>query len=747
MIENRGFAFRESTGDSFTLMDLPSHLHNISFKKAVAIIPLGVPRRDFDSKYTSVTSSLFRECCLFCFDTLESLSPLSCMNIFCIHQELLNIMLTLFDKISPKEYVSMSREHPFQDDEINKIENLKMKAAISFCKSPPYQSAHAQSVFLYYLYMQARQPFPLIPVPTILWKDSLTPSMCFVEALMEMLGEDIAECNPKDASKILQEESADPIEVLSITAKLLSYLLSAVWLSSQSSLSSQFNSLKSKHSFVAGHDSSYHEISITSWLHRCLNIFVLLSYYPSPDVREQLATATEVSSIPLKENFFTQALNEMSDPNFFSSPNSSLITQKKCLSDDIFGICDSSAKIDFRFLLNALYTSDLGEHMLPILLLTLICKNRKFRLFCSTALECENLLYKILELLHRIPSSHARLDLYSERNDGTIMQKPPLTPFATCLTLSLFLLCQEKLLCERLQEREFENIKWIDITPLRKISLGSLVIFVINRMMNWSLAYFDDVFFNKLCGAILVNVAPFTKRIHWHVADRLVALTSMITGEIKEQLLELNDYSSKSLPDGFESMAIVSTTSIPALCSLLSPNHLNKNIEILYSLVRLNPRQCYEGLLDLLNVIINNNPEGNFNGTDKNSGCQEKLCKVENDEDKTMEARVKLYLCSGNENLSCIRQILLLAPFLEYLIELISFFISNLGEDLEEASIEQVKSLLMMITASLSFDHNISVGYKRLGTSSLLNSRYAFSETFESAAYFLPLMWKCTSSR
>ncbi|KFG65474.1 dyggve-melchior-clausen syndrome protein [Toxoplasma gondii RUB] len=358
---------------------------------------------------------------------------------------------------------------------------------------------------------------------------------------------------------------------------------------------------------------------------------------------------------PTEANVFAIAFSCLYDASHFSVNKPSRADQERMPAgssprhgdsvspDDSGGSSPSlppSSSVNFEGLLLQLCApSSLSHPLKSLLLYLLLCRNRCFRLFCLSRSDGERVVIPLLQMLNALPRLSPSKAGDSE---GDEVQRPRAAapPIAVICAISLATLSKDKSFCSELQRKVITDIPWEEKKKLADASLGSLVILVLLRLLSWNIRRCGDSFFLLLCSSSLLNVAASVEHLHWYVADRLVdyaaALLRLLArrlaglsscqeetlavSEDREERVETNGDSDRIRSAALRSQhrrerqrrqreaeqlefSILACRAVLQFLSIaLRPPLLNRNLSLLYALLRLFPVCTAKTLLENFTV-------------------------------------------------------------------------------------------------------------------------------------------------
>jgi len=97
------------------------------------------------------------------------------------------------------------------------------------------------------------------------------------------------------------------------------------------------------------------------------------------------------------------------------------------------------------------------------------------------------------------------------------------------IMISLFILSQDPSFNRSIQSLKIPSVPWFHEQALYNISISSLMIIVLVRIVQFNLSKIRDIYLHSNCLATLANVAPFIQDIHPYAAHRIVKLFELLS--------------------------------------------------------------------------------------------------------------------------------------------------------------------------------------------------------------------------
>ncbi|XP_048360279.1 dymeclin [Sphaerodactylus townsendi] len=162
----------------------------------------------------------------------------------------------------------------------------------------------------------------------------------------------------------------------------------------------------------------------------------------------------------------------------------------------------------FQINFNSLYTT-LCEHQnsdqATLLLYTLLHQNTNVRTYTLARTDIESLVLPILEILYRV----------EERNSHHVYMA----------LIILLILTEDDSFNRSIHEVILKNITWYSERVLTEISLGSLLILVVIRTIQYNMTRTRDKYLHTNCLAALANMSAQFRSLHQYAAQRIISYT------------------------------------------------------------------------------------------------------------------------------------------------------------------------------------------------------------------------------
>ncbi|XP_030624147.1 dymeclin isoform X1 [Chanos chanos] len=163
----------------------------------------------------------------------------------------------------------------------------------------------------------------------------------------------------------------------------------------------------------------------------------------------------------------------------------------------------------FQINFNSLYTALCEQQrsdQATLLLYTLLHQNANMRTYVLSRTDMENLVMPILEILYHV----------EERNSHHVYMA----------LIILLILTEDDTFNRSIHEVVLKNISWYTERALTEISLGSLLILVVIRTIQFNMTRTRDKYLHTNCLAALANMSAQFRSLHQYAAQRIISVTS-----------------------------------------------------------------------------------------------------------------------------------------------------------------------------------------------------------------------------
>ncbi|XP_058548138.1 dymeclin isoform X3 [Neofelis nebulosa] len=172
----------------------------------------------------------------------------------------------------------------------------------------------------------------------------------------------------------------------------------------------------------------------------------------------------------------------------------------------------SSIPHAFQINFNSLYTALCEQQtsdQATLLLYTLLHQNSNVRTYMLARTDVENLVLPILEILYHV----------EERNSHHVYMA----------LIILLILTEDDGFNRSIHEVILKNITWYSERVLTEISLGSLLILVVIRTIQYNMTRTRDKYLHTNCLAALANMSAQFRSLHQYAAQRIISLFSLLS--------------------------------------------------------------------------------------------------------------------------------------------------------------------------------------------------------------------------
>ncbi|XP_034374251.1 dymeclin isoform X3 [Arvicanthis niloticus] len=237
----------------------------------------------------------------------------------------------------------------------------------------------------------------------------------------------------------------------------------------------------------------------------------------------------------------------------------------------------SSVPHTFQINFNSLYTALCEQQtsdQATLLLYTLLHQNSNVRTYMLARTDMENLVLPILEILYHV----------EERNSHHVYMA----------LIILLILTEDDGFNRSIHEVILKNITWYSERVLTEISLGSLLILVVIRTIQYNMTRTRDKYLHTNCLAALANMSAQFRSLHQYAAQRIISLFSLLSkkhNKVLEQATQsLRGPLSSSdvpLPDYAQDLSVIEEV-IRMMLEIINScltNSLHHNPNLVYALL------------------------------------------------------------------------------------------------------------------------------------------------------------------
>ncbi|XP_060233022.1 dymeclin isoform X3 [Meriones unguiculatus] len=237
----------------------------------------------------------------------------------------------------------------------------------------------------------------------------------------------------------------------------------------------------------------------------------------------------------------------------------------------------SSIPHAFQINFNSLYTALCEQQtsdQATLLLYTLLHQNSNVRTYMLARTDMENLVLPILEILYHV----------EERNSHHVYMA----------LIILLILTEDDGFNRSIHEVILKNITWYSERVLTEISLGSLLILVVIRTIQYNMTRTRDKYLHTNCLAALANMSAQFRSLHQYAAQRIISLFSLLSKKHNKVLEQATQSLSGSLsssdvplPDYAQDLSVIEEV-IRMMLEIINScltNSLHHNPNLVYALL------------------------------------------------------------------------------------------------------------------------------------------------------------------
>uniref|UniRef100_A0A673YGU6 Dymeclin n=1 Tax=Salmo trutta TaxID=8032 RepID=A0A673YGU6_SALTR len=232
----------------------------------------------------------------------------------------------------------------------------------------------------------------------------------------------------------------------------------------------------------------------------------------------------------------------------------------------------------FQINFNSLYTALCEQQrsdQATLLLYTLLHQNTNMRNYMLSRTDMENLVVPILEILYHV----------EDRNSHHVYMA----------LIILLILTEDDTFNRSIHEVVLKNIKWYSERQLTEISLGSLLILVVIRTIQYNMTRTRDKYLHTNCLAALANMSAQFRCLHQYAAQRIISLFALLSKKHNKVLEQATQSlrgprgadDSSVLPDYAQDLNVIEEVirmMLEIINSCLS-NSLHHNPNLVYALL------------------------------------------------------------------------------------------------------------------------------------------------------------------
>ncbi|KAJ0013042.1 hypothetical protein NQD34_017376 [Periophthalmus magnuspinnatus] len=230
----------------------------------------------------------------------------------------------------------------------------------------------------------------------------------------------------------------------------------------------------------------------------------------------------------------------------------------------------------FQINFNSLYTALCEQQrsdQATLLLYTLLHQNANMRTYILSRTDMDNLVLPILEILYHV----------EERNSHHVYMA----------LIILLILTEDDAFNRSIHEVVLKNVSWYTERSLTEISLGSLLILVVIRTIQFNMTRTRDKYLHTNCLAALANMSAQFRCLHQYASQRIISLFALLSKkhnkvlEQATQSLRVRQGDNTALPDYAQDLNVIEEVirmMLEIINSCLS-NSLHHNPNLVYALL------------------------------------------------------------------------------------------------------------------------------------------------------------------
>ncbi|XP_018517839.1 dymeclin isoform X1 [Lates calcarifer] len=230
----------------------------------------------------------------------------------------------------------------------------------------------------------------------------------------------------------------------------------------------------------------------------------------------------------------------------------------------------------FQINFNSLYTALCEQQrsdQATLLLYTLLHQNTNMRTYMLSRTDMDNLVLPILEILYHV----------EERNSHHVYMA----------LIILLILTEDDAFNRSIHEVVLKNISWYTERSLTEISLGSLLILVVIRTIQFNMTRTRDKYLHTNCLAALANMSAQFRCLHQYAAQRIISLFALLSKkhnkvlEQATQSLRGRQGDNTALPDYAQDLNVIEEV-IRMMLEIINSclcNSLHHNPNLVYALL------------------------------------------------------------------------------------------------------------------------------------------------------------------
>ncbi|TNM92353.1 hypothetical protein fugu_019365 [Takifugu bimaculatus] len=231
-----------------------------------------------------------------------------------------------------------------------------------------------------------------------------------------------------------------------------------------------------------------------------------------------------------------------------------------------------SFQINFNSLYTALCEQQRSDQA-TLLLYTLLHQNTNMKTYMLSRTDMDNLVLPILEILYHV----------EDRNSHHVYMA----------LIILLILTEDDTFNRSIHEVVLKNITWYSERSLTEISLGSLLILVVIRTIQFNMTRTRDKYLHTNCLAALANMSAQFRSLHQYAAQRIISLFALLSKkhnkvlEQATQSLRGRQGDNTALPDYAQDLNVIEEV-IRMMLEIINSclcNSLHHNPNLVYALL------------------------------------------------------------------------------------------------------------------------------------------------------------------
>ncbi|XP_061589245.1 dymeclin [Cololabis saira] len=231
-----------------------------------------------------------------------------------------------------------------------------------------------------------------------------------------------------------------------------------------------------------------------------------------------------------------------------------------------------SFQINFNSLYTALCEQQRSDQA-TLLLYTLLHQNANMRTYMLSRTDMDNLVLPILDILYHV----------EERNSHHVYMA----------LIILLILTEDDAFNRSIHEVVLKNVSWYTERSLTEISLGSLLILVVIRTIQFNMTRTRDKYLHTNCLAALANMSAQFRCLHQYAAQRIISLFALLSKkhnkvlEQATQSLRGRQGDDAALPDYAQDLNVIEEV-IRMMLEIINSclcNSLHHNPNLVYALL------------------------------------------------------------------------------------------------------------------------------------------------------------------